>query len=210
MRLLYSNGSPFARRVRVLLLEKQLAFEADVYDGLRPVDVIRGDNPLLQVPVLFDGELRLFGTGVICDYLYATYPHMPGAAVPLASTVTRAGQHWEDRLTLDAIEVLTETIVNLRLLQADGPIRAGYVDRQRARVGSVLDWLEGRVTPEGVWPGVFSVMDIGLVAALEFAEKRGMAEAAVGGRKRIAAMMGYWADRPSLVATPVNVLAVGG
>ena len=50
LRLLYSNGSPFARRVRIVLMEKGLAFEGDVNDAVRPIEEIRPHNPALQVP----------------------------------------------------------------------------------------------------------------------------------------------------------------
>jgi hypothetical protein len=38
MKLYYSEGSPFARKVRIVLAEKGLAFESDVANGLRPAE----------------------------------------------------------------------------------------------------------------------------------------------------------------------------
>lgn len=50
-KLLYSDRSPFARKVRIVLAEKGLEYERDlVTGGLRPVDQIKKDNPALQVP----------------------------------------------------------------------------------------------------------------------------------------------------------------
>ena len=40
-KLLYSSGSPYARRVRVVLIEKGLEFESDVNDAVRPIEEIR-------------------------------------------------------------------------------------------------------------------------------------------------------------------------
>jgi glutathione S-transferase len=37
-KLLYSNGSPYARRVRVVLIEKRLEFASDVNDAVRPIE----------------------------------------------------------------------------------------------------------------------------------------------------------------------------
>ena len=36
MKLYFSNGSPFARKVRVVLAELGLDYETDILDGLRP------------------------------------------------------------------------------------------------------------------------------------------------------------------------------
>ena len=120
--LLYSNGSPFARRVRVVLIEKNLEFESDIYDGLRPIPEIKGHNPALQVPVLYDRDQCLFGSNLILQYLYAEYPNSENNDPPLAPTITRPERHWEDMLTLTAIESLADTIVGLRLLLAGGKI----------------------------------------------------------------------------------------
>ena len=38
MKLYCSNGSPFARKVRIVLAEKGLACEVDIQDRLRPVE----------------------------------------------------------------------------------------------------------------------------------------------------------------------------
>ena len=77
-KLLFSNASPFARRVRVVLEEKQLSYEKDILDALRPVEEIRSVNAALQVPVLYDGERTLWGSDLILEYLYDKYPDSPG------------------------------------------------------------------------------------------------------------------------------------
>jgi glutathione S-transferase len=51
-KLYFSNGSPFARRVRIVLEEKALEYDQDIFDALRPIDQIKEITPTLQVPVL--------------------------------------------------------------------------------------------------------------------------------------------------------------
>jgi len=116
-KLLYSNGSPYARQVRILLAEKSLKYESDVNDMLRPVDEIRPHNPALQVPVLYDGEYHLFGSDLICDYLMSSYPTPEDQEDEsrLAPAPTRANSHWEDRLVLGAINELAVAVLSLRL-----------------------------------------------------------------------------------------------
>ena len=100
---------------------------------------------------------------------------------------------------------MSDTLIGLRLLLADGAVDAPFVQRQWSRLWSALDWLEARVTPEGFWPGVFSVMDIALLCPMLFADKRGMFEAARW--PGIASMIAHWSTRESVLATPVNTLA---
>ena len=74
--LYYSPLSPNARRVWVLLLEKQVEFE------LKPLS-LKGDqrhpgfqslNPFGQIPVLVDGSRTIVESLAILDYLEACYP----------------------------------------------------------------------------------------------------------------------------------------
>ena len=202
--LLYSNGSPFARRVRVVLIEKNLEFESDIYDGLRPIPEIKDQNPALQVPVLYDRDQCLFGSNLILQYLYAEYPGSENNNPPLAPTITRPERHWEDMLTLTAIESLADTIVGLRLLLAGGKIENPYIERQHFRITSCLDWLEGRITPEGFWPGIFSIMDLNLMCPLLYGEYRDVFAFRDGPWRKITAMVEHWGSRPSVQKTPLK------
>lgn len=205
-KLLYSNGSPFARRVRVVLIEKGLAFESDVNDAVRPIEEIRAHNPALQVPVFYDADRHLFGSNLILQYLYHEYPHPTAqpADPPLAPTITRAERHWDDMLILTAIESMADSLVGVRLLLAGGDVDLPYVARQKYRIGSCLDWLEQRITPNGFWPQVFSIMDLNLMCPLLYGEKRGTFDFRTGQWPNIASMIDRWQSRPSIIATPIN------
>ena len=67
-------------------------------DGVRPIDEIQLHNPLVEVPVLYDAGQCLFGTGLVVEYLYATYPHGPLHNPRLANSITRPERHRDDRL----------------------------------------------------------------------------------------------------------------
>lgn len=71
MRLFYASPSPFARKVRVLIAEKQLSgIEAiKVNPFAQPSELVQA-NPLSKVPALClpDGTM-LYDSPVICDYL---------------------------------------------------------------------------------------------------------------------------------------------
>ncbi|MEX0758863.1 MAG: glutathione S-transferase N-terminal domain-containing protein, partial [Tistlia sp.] len=81
---LYSGPlSLFARKVEIALREKDLAFErvmvtfsqSEGYSPKHP-DVLAA-NPKGQVPVLLDGDLTLFDSTVILEYLEDPYPAPP-------------------------------------------------------------------------------------------------------------------------------------
>jgi glutathione S-transferase len=148
MRKPLCSGSAFARRVRVVLMEKNLSFATDFEDGFRPVEAIRPHSPALQVPVLYDGERHLFGSGLILQHLFLAYADLPVRLEdpPLAPTITRAARHWDDMQVLTAIESMADTVISVRVLRGTG---LPYSERQRVRIGSCLDRLEKRISAEG-------------------------------------------------------------
>jgi hypothetical protein len=75
---------------------------------------------------------------------------------------------------LTAIEALSNSMVNIRLLEGATKEVVPYVGRQEVRIASCLDWLECRITPEGFWPGTFSIMDIYLICPLIWGQARGV------------------------------------
>src|SRR5262252_10920440 len=75
MRLIYSVNSPYARKVRIALLEKRISFEGIVDAPGTPGSVAGAHNPLGKVPVLLRDEGRpLYDSPVIVQYLEATWP----------------------------------------------------------------------------------------------------------------------------------------
>ncbi|MDB5419111.1 MAG: Glutathione S-transferase domain [Phenylobacterium sp.] len=69
--------SPYAQKVKILMREKGLAFEAVLPQGMGAGGA-RGAfieaNPRAEVPALVDGEVRVFDSTVILEYLEDAYP----------------------------------------------------------------------------------------------------------------------------------------
>jgi glutathione S-transferase len=204
MKLYYSTGSPFARKIRIVLAEKALEFEKDEFNQLRTPEMLGPVNPNLQVPVLEDGDQCLFDSAVIVDYLLKTYPeNARDSPLPsLAAAPTRPEQHWEDAKILTTIDALANSMVNLRQLQLCDvhAENVAYLQRQHSRIQYGLDWLETRATPEGFAPGLFSVMDLSLLCHLTFSEARGDIFP-WRGRANLEAIVARYADRPSVKST---------
>jgi glutathione S-transferase len=73
MRLYYSPGSPYARKVRVVAMETKLDKKIEMINvAVSPVapnaDVAK-HNPVVKIPVLSVKGMDLFDSPVICEYL---------------------------------------------------------------------------------------------------------------------------------------------
>jgi glutathione S-transferase len=209
-KLIYLGGSPYARKVRIVLAELGLTHEAVQASMFPPADDVAAINPCLQVPAFVDGDVELFDSNLIIEYLLATYstdvPDMPSP--PLATTMTRSHNHWDDAKLLATIETLADTIVSLSYLDwcgmaAEGRNAVGMdlVARQHERIQSCLDWLDTRATPEGFIPGLFSIQDIALICPLMWNEARNAY--LWRGRPNLEAIYARYAERASVVATTV-------
>ncbi|MGE0095455.1 MAG: glutathione S-transferase family protein [Alphaproteobacteria bacterium] len=75
MKLLGSPGSPYARKVRIVLLEKRLPFEFQRIDLLDPKSELSLSNPLGKIPALIrDNGKALYDSSVIVEYLDGLAP----------------------------------------------------------------------------------------------------------------------------------------
>ena len=72
--------SPYAQKVRIALREKGVAFELALPGGLG-ADGAAGEfaeaNPRAEVPVLIDGETRVFDSTIILEYIEDKWPSPP-------------------------------------------------------------------------------------------------------------------------------------
>ncbi len=72
MKLIYSKTSPYARKVHIAILEKQLEgdFTFQEVDTQQDAEIVRAINPLGKVPALItvEGEV-VFDSPVICEFI---------------------------------------------------------------------------------------------------------------------------------------------
>ena len=70
MKIIIASPSPYARKARVALREKKVAFEEIIDVPWNPNTLTKGINPLGKIPVLLhDGHKPLFDSKVIVQYL---------------------------------------------------------------------------------------------------------------------------------------------
>jgi glutathione S-transferase len=80
--IVYGAGlSPFVRKVRLTLLEKNLEYTLDPVNPFTPPDGFLEMSPLKRIPAFRDTSLPepnfLSDSSVICDYLESKYPQNP-------------------------------------------------------------------------------------------------------------------------------------
>src|ERR1700733_8981122 len=91
MRKLYhSYLSPYARRVLIVLAEKGLKYQKEKHKFAREFAELPSINPCLLLPVFIDGDVHLWGSNLIIEYLLKSYPNsqVDCPAPPLAAAMT--------------------------------------------------------------------------------------------------------------------------
>ncbi|PHQ70995.1 MAG: glutathione S-transferase [Sneathiella sp.] len=174
--LRYTLGSPYARGIRVLLQELGLEYEQEA-ELTTPSAAERATaSPTLQVPTLWDDGKTLWESGLIADYLLATYSVDSIGPQPLAGSIARAGSDWEDKLLLATIQTLGNVATTISQMKWSGVAWQDndYLTRGSERLPYLLDWLEARLldTETGFLGNVTAVQDIFLTCHLRFIANR--------------------------------------
>jgi glutathione S-transferase len=173
---LYSGPlSLFARKIEIALAEKSLQFErvmvpftqAAGYAPKHP-DVLAA-NPKGQVPVLVDGDLTLFDSTLIFEYLedaYPTPPLYPTGAKPRARCRL---------IELSADEILLPLVRSLMFRNAPPDpdaerqrLRESEAERAEAAISVFYGGLEAKLGGRDYFCGDFSVADIAMFMTVLF------------------------------------------
>lgn len=164
--LLFTTGSPFSRIVRIVLHELGLDYERRE-EITTPDSASRADStPTLQVPTFWDGEIHLWESGLIVEYLLANYEAPVEGSPPLARTLTREASHWNDRLVASSVHTLgtSATIIGQMKWGGTAIEDSAYLGVCSEQFPFLLDWLEKQIAAEGegFQAGLLSVQDIAL------------------------------------------------
>jgi len=209
MRLRFTTGSPFARVVRIVLSEKDIACEKTEEITTTAAAERSRDAPTLQVPALSDGETSLWDSLVIIEYLMTRYPDnkAPAGSMPFASELLRGGREIEDRLQLATLQTLGTSTATISQLKWSGVgLDNDFAAKNKERIGYLLDWFETQLisTEEGFVPGVVSVQDICLAAWLMFIDNRPLGmDWQADRRPKIRSLVGRLSNRPSFTENPI-------
>lgn len=174
---LYSGPlSLFTGKVRIALAEKGIDYELESVPfsraGYQPKHpVVLAVNPKAQVPVLQDGELLLYDSTIILEYLEDRHPTPP---LYPADAVARARCR---QLEAAADEVLFPSVFELIsevFYKPDAATRdAGRVARATETITRHYDGLEAALGGRQWLCPTFSVADIGYFLTITFASSLG-------------------------------------
>ena len=200
MKLQYQTHSPFARKVLVFAHEAGLAGRIEViHQETSPTlrnDEVFAENPLGKVPVLLrPGLAPLFDSDLICAYLDTL--HDGPALIPAAGEA-----RWRALMMQAVAQGISEAGIQIRWETVRRPealrfpaLADGYADKLRAS----YDWLEREIATD---PDLH-VGHISAATALSWLEFRALPDFR-GGRPLLSAWLDRFAQRPSMLATPLS------
>lgn len=200
MKLLYSEASPYARKVLVHAHELGLVSQIElVTTNPFQEEAIRASNPLGKVPALIrDDGLSLFDSPVICDYLDSLSPDL--------KLIPAEGEARWTTLKLHAIaQGLTDAALNLRQNWMRGQAEGAddlpedwYVERQRQAVFSAMDAVENDMS---LLEGPLNLGQVAMACALSYWDFRFGDHPWRDARPRLDAWHAEFSARPSMQAT---------
>lgn len=200
MKLIGSLTSPFVRKVRIVLLEKQIEHEMTLED-VWASDAIGSSNPLGKVPCLLlpDGR-AVFDSRVIVDHLDNTSP--------VNRLIPEAGRDRTDVLTLEAAaDGILDAAILARLEatwagRGDAERSSAWIDRQLGKIDLALGFVSQRLADKPWCVGAdLSLADISVGCALDYLNFRFAQINWRGRHANLARLADRLAERPSFVET---------
>jgi glutathione S-transferase len=199
MKLLYSQTSPYVRKVLVLAHETglvdRLTLEPVTVAPVTPNPAVAAENPLVKVPTLVrDDGVSLFDSAVIIEYLDGL--HGGTKLIPAegeARWVALQRQAAADGLLDAAILVRYETV-----LRPDEKRWPDWIDGQMRKLRGALAAFEADAATLGQ---SLTVGEIAIACALAYLDFRYPDENWREGRPRLADFYARFAERPSMTAT---------
>jgi len=163
MKLLYSTGSPFARKVRIVAIELGLeaSLELIVVNALAETDKIISSNPLGKIPALITetGE-AWFDSPVICEMLQ---DRVGGHAIIPESGAERLKALQLQSLADGIMDAAVSSIMEKR--RPDREPSPFWLSRWSNAIDNGLDLMESEC---GHWTGVFAIGQISCACALGY------------------------------------------
>ena len=169
-RLFLSPLSPYAAKARIALYEKGLEFEKInvLWDPVRGFAEKPGEmlaiNPKGQVPTLVDGEIALYDSTIIFEYLEEKYPTPPLYPKNIAARVRcRLLEDFADTVLADAGRTLRVEVFG----KPDPATRdQAAVDKANAVLRSAWSMLDKQLGDNEYLCDSFTVADIGCYALI--------------------------------------------
>ena len=139
--------SPYAQKVKIALREKGLEFQAELPGGLGAGGAQGGfieANPRAEVPALIDGDVRVFDSTIILEYLEDAYPDPP---LRPASAAERARVRMLEEVMDTHFEAINWGISEIRWFRrAEGEKAEALQAAARKQTEGFYAWLEKQLS----------------------------------------------------------------
>ena len=196
MKLLGTDTSPYVRKARLVLLEKNISHTYLVDAPREPGSQVARANPLGRIPALIlDDETCVFDSTVIAEYA-DTLNDTP-ILIPRSNALERMRvKRWEalaDGIMDSAVVVRTETIRPADKQDAD--IITRHNDAITRALAYAAEQLGGRVWCEG---DAITLADLALVSALVYLDLRQAGRDWRGAHPNLAAWFARIGERASV------------
>ena len=193
MLLISATPSPFARKVRMALMEKGIPFEIRNEVPWHSDTATPEYNPLEQLPILIPatGE-PVYESTFILDWLEAHFPQVPLLPADI-----------DGRLEAGRIQVLAEGVMDATVLMFFELMRPQpsleWSRRQLRKVAGGLRELDRRIGARAHFVGeAFSLADIAVIAVLGMQDTVEETGAGAGWRGIVPEMAPWWDRYPNL------------
>ena len=199
--LLYeAPGSPYAQKIKIALREKAVAFEVELPESLgtgRTDGPFGTGNPRAEVPVLVDGQTRIFDSTIILEYIEERWPDPP--LLPRAPEARAAARMTEDVCDTQYEAVTWGFSEVLWFGRATGALAETLRSAAERQTAVLQDWLAARLG-EAPWFGgtVFGWADASVAPMLHRSVLNGMGPPP---GSALAAWYERLRERPSVAAT---------
>ena len=189
MKLLCSNNSPYARKVRVCALELGLEDAVQLVDTSTsdPENGLRSSNPLGKIPVLLlDDGSAIYDSPVICEFLNA---QADGALLPAGA----AAWHVRTRVALADGAMDAGMAARLETLRTPDLRSDAWIDKQLGTARRALDAFDRAPPHDDV-----DLATIAIACAIEWLRFRHPDEPWLDARPALAKWHARFGERPSL------------
>ncbi len=169
MKLIGSLTSPFVRKIRIALIEKNIPFELVIDPPMELGTRVPDYNPLGKIPVLIDNDgVAWYDSDLLTEYLEAQFPQIPllpsdrRAALPVRQTLKLA----------DGVADAGVSIYLEKRRSADKQ-EPQWIERQRKKIERGLAALDAIARDKiYVHNDTFSAADIAIGCVLQWLEFR--------------------------------------
>lgn len=162
------NASPFVRKVRVCLAEKNIDYELEPVMPIGVSDEFRKISPMGKIPVYQDGDYTLPDSSCIIAYLDRVHPEPPlyPEDPKQFGTALYLEEYGDTKLTDALTTVFFQRVVVAKIMMGQ-PDEETVRSHLQEHIPAAFDYLETIVgDTEGVVGGRFSVADIALASPM--------------------------------------------